>query len=406
MPGSDPRLADFLEWLADYGVVETSRIPDYRRFAIELFGLSGGHRVTEAHILKLLDSYADTGAARTATPLIEEVGETLLRFEAARKSSPPPAPRRTPVEPFTVRPDERVASDLRPPDSARQTGPEKNVVSFSASGSHPIPPEANQSRPPVEQRRATGSVFRCRKCQTMVTAGEGGVCPRCGTPAARISSGQVAISRRSPPSTTTGTSWILPAVLGVVAFFLAFQFGPDLIDKLRHPSQPAAGTTSSPHLGVRLTLPDGWRHSTDGDRAPTTSAEGLEAILPEQTGLRASRYFHGSSRDPDAELILTVVPRASRVTDEAFRAWAERAARGRIQSSARELSGIADLTLESCNVMPHAPPHVLRCKAQSGRSGAYLYVWPARTTLAFAVYLDGDVSTDEADEIIAALDLS
>jgi hypothetical protein len=406
VPAGDPRLSDFLEWVAGNGLAP-ARVGDYRRIAVELLGVSGGQRVTESHILKLLDTYAESPTSRGATAMIEEVGEALLRFEAARKlqAAQSPEPRRS-SQPFTVRPDERVAGDLRPPDSSRDTGPEQKVVSFAAQSSSAATTPVPRPRAAPEARRQTGSQFRCRRCQAMVTASEGGACPRCGTPAPRISSGQLPVAARS--SSPSLGSWILPVVLGVAAFFLAFAFGPGLLERLRHPSDAAAGTTTSPHLGVRLTLPEGWRHSAGGDRAPTTEAGGLEAILPEQTGLRASRYFRGSARDPDAELVLAVAPRPSRVTDDVFAAWAERAARGRIQGPLQDLAGLPGLTLESCVTGAAIPARALRCAAREARTPAVVHVFAARALIAVAVYVDragaGD-PTAAADEIVAGLDL-
>jgi len=423
------KLGDFLDWASASGLTPV-RAADYRRIAVELFETSGGSRVTESHILRLIDAYADRPGGRAAIALIEEVGEALLRYESARRMSagistlPAPSPmpmatpqsmptaatpypepvareKRRPSEPFTARPDERIAVELRPPAEPRETPPAQPVVSFVA-GNEP----AASSSSPSPKRRIVGTQFRCLRCKAMVTPDETGACPRCGQIAPRISSNQLAVV--SPPSTRSA-SWLLPAVLGVLAFGLAYQFGPPLVEKLRRPSEPVAGVTSSPHLGLRLTFPDGWRHSAEGDRAPSTGSAGFEAVLRDGVGLRSSRFFRRGG-EADAELVLSVAPRPSQVTDEVFAEWAEVAvsAPKTLEPTVRELSGVSDLVLDRCLAGPSVPGGGVRCVGNSGTTRALIYAWPARTVTAVAVFLTSqnpEAALDEGDALIGGLDL-
>jgi hypothetical protein len=400
------KLGDFLDWASAMGLTPV-RAADYRRIAVELFELAGGGRVTESHILRLIDGYADRPGGRAATPLIEEVGEALLRYEAARRTSAvtppvsgsptPVPPRRTPSEPFTARPEERVAVELRPPAEPRETPPPQKVVSFAAGAEPPA------RGAPAPRRRASGTQFRCLRCKTMVTPDERGACPRCGQIAPRVSSNQLAAV--APPATTS-TGWLLPVVLGVVAFALAFQFGPPLFERLTNPSKPAAGVHSSPHLGVRVAFPDGWRHASDGDRAPATAAAGFEAVLRDGVGLRTARYF----RTPRTELLLTVAPRPSQVTDEAFTEWASAAvAEPRaLERTVREVSGVSALAIDRCVAGPPVPGGGLRCIGTAGDRRVLVYVWPARTVSAVGVFVtdqNAQAALAEADAVVEGLDL-
>ena len=410
------KLGDFLDWASASGLTPV-RAADYRRIAVELFETAGGSRITESHILRLIDSYADRPGGRAAIALIEEVGEALLRYEASRRMSvavpsvtpppmpvatpPPPTERRRTSEPFTTRPDERVAVELRPPAEPRETPPAQPVVSFVAGN------EPAAGKVPKPKRKIAGTQFRCLRCKTMVTPDETGACPRCGQIAPRISSNQLAVVSAPP---LRSTSWLLPALLGVLAFGLAYQFGPPLVERLRRPSESVAGVTSSPHLGLRLTFPEGWRHSAEGDRAPSTAAAGFEQVLRDGVGLRSSRFFRRAAGEPDAELVLSVAPRPSQVTDEAFSDWANAAvsAPKTLEPTMRELSGLTDLSIDRCLSGPSIPGGGVRCVGASGNTRALIYAWPTRAFTAVAVYLTGqnpEAAIEEGDAVISGLDL-
>jgi hypothetical protein len=205
--------------------------------------------------------------------------------------------------------------------------------------------------------------------------------------------------------------WWLPAAIAVAAFAIAFRYGPDLIDRVRHPSQPVAGTSNSPHLGVRLAFPDGWRHATDGDRAPTSMASGFQAVIPEPVSLRSAHYFRGPPRDPVAELLLSVAPRPPQVTDEIFQGWASSAAASpaTLTPTLRELSGVSGLQIDRCIVGQAVPGGGLRCVGKASHTRALVFAWPGRTVTAVAVFLSAenpDAALEEANTLIAGLDLS
>jgi hypothetical protein len=171
-----------------------------------------------------------------------------------------------------------------------------------------------------------------------------------------------------------------------------------------------AGVTSSPHLGLRLTFPDGWRHSIEGDRAPSTAAAGFERVLGDGVGLRSSRFFRRGDGEPDAELVLSVAPRPSQVTDDVFTEWAASAvaAPKTLEPTLRELSGVSDLSVDRCLSGAAIPGGGVRCVGSSGTARALIYAWPARTVTAVAVFLTAqnpEAALEEGDAIIGGLDL-
>jgi hypothetical protein len=221
----------------------------------------------------------------------------------------------------------------------------------------------------------------------------------------RVSSAQVAVTA---PAARRG--WLLPVVLVALASVLALRFGPALLERVRHPSAPIDHTTGLPHLGVHVSLPDGWRHARGGDRAPVTTAAGFEILLPDPLSARRSRFFRGPGGDPDAELLLSVAARPPEVGMEELREWASGAAAApqALVETVRELSGVTTLELARCVAGPAIPGGGLRCVGNAGRRRAVVHFFGAGAATAVTVFLSTaspDTALREADALVAGLDL-
>jgi hypothetical protein len=231
----------------------------------------------------------------------------------------------------------------------------------------------------------------------MVESDANGCCPRCGTPAPKISSAQANIvepARRR---------WLLPAgVLAGVAV-VALLAAPPLLERMHHPSELVDGDFRSAHLGVRLQFPDGWRHLDEGDRAPSGGLDRLAEVFRDPLSVRSSRFFRGSAGDPAAELLLVVGSRATELGDAAFAAWAQAAADAPI----RELTSVRNLRLFQCTAGATVPHAGLRCVGAASRTTAYVYVFPAHGNVTLAVFLSRagpEATLAESAELVTNLD--
>jgi hypothetical protein len=405
----EARLNAFIEWAFLQGIAQP-RLADFRRVAVDLVEMAGAGRVTESHILALLAQVADSADSRELGALIEEVGESWLRFQASRRASGPvPAQRvgRTPSGsgPFVARPEQRVAGELRPPVVTPAPGdvPPPTRISF-ATGSQP-PPTPRATPRSIPARRRSTTHFRCLRCKVMVVADASGLCPRCGTAAPRVASAQIATLPAGAP-----TRWLLPAALLVVVVVGAATLGPHIVDRLRHPSESASGDFRSSHLGLRLAFPADWRHAREDDRAPTGRLETLAPVFSDALSLRSARFYRGGlSADPDAELVLVVGARASTVSDGALEAWGRSAAAtpATLADPVRGLTGVAGLDLYSCAFGAAQPKGGLRCSGAVGHIRAELFVWGAAGTVELALFLSRqgpEPTAAEAAELVSGLD--
>jgi len=450
LPGEgESRLNDFIEWAYLSGV-EENRLRDFRRVATDLLTLADGGRVNESHILKLIDAHSEGPAGKAAVSLIEDVGEQILRYQVARKSSgvsstPAPQPmapmpnapsrphRGSTSQPFVPRPEERVAGELRPPvaiSTASET-PVPAVVSFATGSAPPQPPgsssqstqpasqPASQSVPPVAKNpsgpllvaspqpdrstRRSATLFRCFRCKVMVESDPSGACPRCGTPAPKMQS-----STATPVVGAPSQRWLVASGAIVALAVVAAVIAPRLLERLHHPSEPVGGEFRSQHLGVRMLFPDDWRHLREGDRAPAANLDALADVFADPLSVRSSRFFRGSPGSPDAELYLVVGARAPALSDAALATWAKGAIDRpeKLADPVRELTGVADLRVFQC-VFAGAVPHGgLRCTAASAHTAAVVYVW-ARGNVNLALFLSEAGPEDalaESGELVGGVD--
>jgi hypothetical protein len=423
------RLEEFLDWMLELGLDE-AELPDYQRLGAALFELAAGSRVTERHILRLLDAQADAPDGDRTAQLVQDVGEQILRFQKIRPFTTPQPVVAVPDSPsrpsrgsaphaFVPRPEERVAGELRPPvASARVTPP--RFVSF-ATGSTPPPEEAPGTRPLVRtpapspsspsvqpSTRSSARLFRCRVCGTMVQATAEGNCTQCGTPAPRVSSAPVATVPVARPTTPP---WLLPAAILVALLIGAAILAPPLLERLHHPSDPVTGEVRSTHLGgTRFVFPQGWRHARDADAAPTAGLAGLSDVFGDPVSLRSSRYFLGATGEPAAELLVTIGARASGSSETGFAAWsaAAVAAPASLDAPLRSLLGVANLRVLRCAAGPPVPHGAARCSTMSGNSPGYVYLWQGHAQAGAILYIGSgspEAALSESTALVAGIDL-
>jgi hypothetical protein len=311
--------------------------------------------------------------------------------------------RQTPSQPFVLRPEDRVAGELQPPMVPRHTPRSQPVVSF-APGT-----EVQRPRGPRKSLdRRSGFQFRCPTCKVMVTADESMACPRCGTRAPRVSltlavPDPVALARGSGEHETTlpeRGAWPLRIAIFAVLGIVGAVAGPPLVRLARDRSESVAGPSTSPHLGVRLTFPSGWRHHTEGDKAPSAALGPFQAVISDALSLRSSRY----TRD-GAELLLIVAARPTHIDDATFAAWAESvaAAPETLAPSLRDLFS-RDVRLNQCR----ATAGLVRCGGVNDGDRALAYVWGVRTATVVALFTSTatiEAASAEADELVAGLDV-
>jgi hypothetical protein len=448
----ESRLAEFIEWVFLSGV-EENRLPDFRRIGAELFDLAAGGRVNESHILRLIDARSEGPSGKANVSLIEDVGEQILRFQAARKSNPsltpvPMAPPAAPArnlrsstsQPFVARPEERVAGELRPPVAVTaDSGGPGSVVSF-ATGSVPPPPpglstppvppmagsgwtQSNppsppgnllalaQHSPPVTDKstRRSATLFRCWRCKIMVESDPSGACPRCGTPAPRVASAPM------PVIGTSSRNWLIGVGAAFAIGVVGVLFVPRLVERMHHPSTPVAEELRSSHLGVRIVFPNepgdraGWRHLREGDQAPTANLGPLGDLVGEPLSLRSSRFFRGSVGNPDAELYVVVGARASSVTEASLGAWAQAIAGApdKLVDPIRELTGVSNVRFFKCAAGAGVPHGGLRCTGTASHTAAVLTIWSARQNVDIALFFSDsgpEAALTESTDLVTGLD--
>jgi hypothetical protein len=405
------RLNAFIEWAFLQGVAPP-RLVDFRRIAIDLLEMAGPGRVTESHILHLIGTISDRPDGRELTALIEEVGEGLLRFQATRRTPQTITAQRSgraasSSTPFVPRPEQRVAGELRPPVVVPAPGdvPPPARVSF-ATGSQPPPRRPTpDSRPAVPARPRSAPHFRCLRCKTMVTADPAGACPRCGTPAPRIASAPIKTMRRRAPG-----RWIVPAAVAAAILITTVAAAPRIADRLRHPSDSAAGVYPSAHLGLRLAFPDDWRHLRDADHVIAGRPEMLAPVFADPMPLLRARFFRGAlSSEPVAEVILVVGARTSEVTDAALEAWGRGAAAtpGTLAEPVRALTGVPALEIERCAYGASQPRGGLRCSGAASPVRAEIFLFGTRNSVELVLFLGRagfEATAAEAAELVAGLE--
>jgi hypothetical protein len=340
------RVHEFVDWAMSSGADPTKR-EHYARFGAELVDTAMGGRITESHILALSDSYAATPGAESALPLIEEIGDAMLRFQDHLRAQGRPVGAR-PLTPIPVAPipGENAPPALseplptnrprrpRPPESAdpglaldppgaplRQPrrpesviAVEPEVVSFSqveppphepAAVSIKMPleplPEVEATPPPRSPPEAAPRVgmtppTETRRARTPTTppAAQQFRCPKCKvmvtpTPAGtcpRCGSLPPHIGAFVPDAPRHGGSMKVLLVLAVVAvvLFLATRVLPGLLEKPPEGTEAASGGHRSEHLRLSMSLPSGWRKIVAADLSIPDVAKSEYYGIDDQVG--------------------------------------------------------------------------------------------------------------------------
>ncbi len=148
-----------------------------------------------------------------------------------------------------------------------------------------------------------------------------GLCPSCKNgflqPVGAGAGGKAAQASVSSSSASEGPKRVVAALLLFGALLLIGKFGHIAWDRVKFPSEPVKGELVSQHLGVTMTLEQGWRHLKKEDRsehfAPEQLAGGvaLDKAARARVGggdLHTSMFFRGkTSSRPDDGLLVGVL---------------------------------------------------------------------------------------------------
>lgn len=427
------RLAEFMEWVGAQDV-DPARAPDLRRVALELLERSGGGRVTESHILEIVDAYAAQPGGDTA--LAEDVGDLFLRFEEYLRSkgraAPAPKgrlgtnlprrPRPPPAGAGSASSPSASSGSTAPPPAARATAPPPAVPSLTT-----LPPPARASAapavaetpvtfssrtsPPPAAPSATSSTpsaqsFRCPGCKVMVTATADGACPRCGTrPPQLMAIASTAEEPSAAARPTSGSRGLLVALVAAAAAVGSGLGGWKLTqmacDSIR--SENAAGQFASRHLEIEVTFPSGWRRIKEGD--DTRDLEGLT--------MRSSQFYRGGTQKaPTVGMILAVVEGAAlpadgdQISGEQFSTMLTQGAQGFVRGAGVE----AQLDPGDCEIVTIGTRRTGRCVGSARVEGprrVLVYVWFVEKRIALAVFLSKqelETAIEEADDIVSTVE--
>jgi hypothetical protein len=422
----DDRTGEFLAWARSAGLHE-ERLPDYRRIGAEIFERAVGRRVNESLVLALVDEYQQTPAAALAVPLIQEVGEAIIRFQdgattLSGKGPPTNRPRRprppsipvvdaiptsTPLAPPTPAPASAPAAAVPEPRPGQISAPQITFLPRPTSVSQP-PRPASVTQPPPRPTsttippRPTSSVrikaqgqFRCPQCHVFVTANEAGVCPTCGATPPQLTSSS------SSPVIETPRPLVTPLRIGI-AVLLAGGAAAIAIPKLSHRARPTedAGVTQVwSGLGLRATFPHGWRHVLGQDKAmPLT---GKLPYVPMDASARRATFVDGDRK----RTVLVAVSLRTGEPDALFHTIDPERPVGPIGEAVTALTG-EPVALAQCLPLELGLGPAVHCTGTAGAHGAVAYL-AAPSGQLVAMLLESDVPDDpdarDGDDIAGSL---
>lgn len=393
MAGADvrERVNEFVDWAISTGVERGRANGHYRSIGTELVERASGGRVTESHILRVSDAYADNPDLQA---IVEEVGDAMLRFEDLRKTGK--------ITPQHLRSSEAETVERRPVSAeearARAPSPAPKVPTTTPTTIQARPVSASTSGSPV---KAGGTQFRCPKCKVMVVANDAGRCPRCGGEPPHVIA-----APPEEPRKPVSRMWIralVAAVLLAGAIFVLTRIRSSVIER-RAPGE-AVTAWRGDDIGATFRFPPGWRHlpgdaTIDDTRNAQMFGDHPLAFDPaplHMAPLHTATFYRGTAPPREtSRLVVGYTPMGTGLTGD-----------DRLTDIASRLAtAIQRRTGDPACVPVDLPPRVARCTAPVEGGHIATYAWTQKDGVGLAAFFNaGPAATTETegDALIATV---